>query len=77
MYTLQLRFGVVNKHMSNTNVFEHSGKVYTIAENYVPQEVDISTLETICDWDVNGAWDRPFTSHPKVRSSWFFSIANL
>ncbi|XP_004292849.1 PREDICTED: carotenoid 9,10(9',10')-cleavage dioxygenase 1-like [Fragaria vesca subsp. vesca] len=64
-----LRFGAVNKHMSNTNVFEHSGKVYTIAENYVPQEVDISTLETVCNWDVNGTWDRPFTSHPKKAPS--------
>ncbi|KAM5572722.1 carotenoid 9,10(9',10')-cleavage dioxygenase 1-like [Rosa sericea] len=60
-----LRFGTVNKHMSNTNVFEHSGRIYSIAENYLPQEVDISTLETICDWDVNGTWDRPFSSHPK------------
>ncbi|KAL6220132.1 hypothetical protein ACLB2K_007889 [Fragaria x ananassa] len=61
-----LRFGAVNEHMGNTNVFEHSGKVYAIAENYVPQEVDISTLETVCNWDVNGTWDRPFTSHPKI-----------
>ncbi|XP_004300716.1 PREDICTED: carotenoid 9,10(9',10')-cleavage dioxygenase 1-like [Fragaria vesca subsp. vesca] len=60
-----LRFGEVIKHMSNTNVFEHSGRFYSIAENCLPQEVDILTLETGCDWDVNGTWDRPFTSHPK------------
>ncbi|KAJ7958564.1 carotenoid 9,10(9',10')-cleavage dioxygenase 1-like [Quillaja saponaria] len=59
------RFGVANKHMSNTNVFEHAGKVYAITENYLPIEIDISTLETSSVWDVNGAWNRPFTSHPK------------
>ncbi|KAF8400856.1 hypothetical protein HHK36_014159 [Tetracentron sinense] len=60
-----LRFGTVTKHISNTNIFEHSGKVYTIAENYLPQEIDIFTLETYNDWDINGSWDRPFSSHPK------------
>lgn len=61
-----MRFGIANKIFSNTNVFEHSGKVYSAAENYVPQEIDILTLETKQNWDVNGAWDRPCTSHPKV-----------
>ncbi|KAL6212556.1 hypothetical protein ACLB2K_017774 [Fragaria x ananassa] len=60
-----LRFGTVNKRTSNTSVFEHSGKFYANDETYVPQEVDISTLETVCNWDVNGTWDRRFTSHPK------------
>lgn len=65
---VQLRFGMVNKHMSNTNVFEHSGKVYVIAENYVPQELDLHTLELLADWDFNGTWNQPSTSHPKVNS---------
>ncbi|KAJ4830753.1 hypothetical protein Tsubulata_020784, partial [Turnera subulata] len=60
-----LRFGKVHKHISNTNVFEHSGKLYSIAENHMPQEIDIFTLETLGNWDINGAWKRPFTSHPK------------
>ncbi|KAK8550458.1 hypothetical protein V6N13_118976 [Hibiscus sabdariffa] len=60
-----LRFGKPYKNMSNTNVFEHSGKLYSIAENDLPQEIDIFTLEALGDWDVNGAWNRPFTSHPK------------
>ncbi|XP_029127782.1 carotenoid 9,10(9',10')-cleavage dioxygenase 1 isoform X2 [Cajanus cajan] len=60
-----LRFGKVNKYISNTNVFEHSGKFYSVAENHIPQEIDIFTLKTLKNWDVNGAWDRPFTSHPK------------
>lgn len=47
-------------------MFEHSGKLYSVAENYVPQEIDILTLETRRNWDVNGAWNRPFTAHPKV-----------
>ncbi|XP_059641984.1 carotenoid 9,10(9',10')-cleavage dioxygenase 1-like isoform X2 [Cornus florida] len=60
-----LRFGKVNKDFSNTNVFMHSGKLYSVAENDLPQEVDILTLETLGNWDVNGAWNRPFTAHPK------------
>ncbi|GKV44875.1 hypothetical protein SLEP1_g52016 [Rubroshorea leprosula] len=60
-----LRFGTENKHVSNTNVFGHSGKFYASAENFLPQEIDIFTLETVDSWDVNGAWTRPFTTHPK------------
>ncbi|GLU01446.1 hypothetical protein SLE2022_187530 [Rubroshorea leprosula] len=60
-----LRFGTENKHVSNTNVFGHSGKFYASAANFLPQEIDIFTLETVDSWDVNGAWTRPFTTHPK------------
>ncbi|XVF35450.1 hypothetical protein REPUB_Repub18cG0147100 [Reevesia pubescens] len=60
-----LRFGKINKESSNTNVFEHAGKMYSIAENHKPQEINIITLETLHDWDVSGAWNRPFSSHPK------------
>ncbi|MFQ6657755.1 hypothetical protein Gotur_027298 [Gossypium turneri] len=60
-----LRYGKVNKEISNTNVFEHGGKMYSIAENHKPQEINILTLETLNDWDVNGGWNRPFSSHPK------------
>ncbi|MBA0865616.1 hypothetical protein Goshw_013785, partial [Gossypium schwendimanii] len=61
----QVRFGKPLKNISNTNVFEHSGKLYSIAENNLPQEIDILTLEALGDWDVNGAWNRSFTAHPK------------
>ncbi|RDX64863.1 Carotenoid 9,10(9',10')-cleavage dioxygenase, partial [Mucuna pruriens] len=64
-YTVYLRFGKLNKEYSNTNVFEHSGKFYSITETHMPQEIDIFTLNTLKYWDVNGAWNRPFTSHPK------------
>ncbi|KAL1833221.1 hypothetical protein ACET3Z_002872 [Daucus carota] len=60
-----LRFGKVNKIISNTNVFEHSGKYYSVAESDLPQEIDIQTLETLGEWDLGGTWNRPFTSHPK------------
>ncbi|XP_059639101.1 carotenoid 9,10(9',10')-cleavage dioxygenase 1-like [Cornus florida] len=60
-----LRFVKVNKDFSNTNVLMHSGKLYAVAENDLPQEIDILTLETLGNWDVNGAWNRPFTAHPK------------
>ncbi|KDP34146.1 hypothetical protein JCGZ_07717 [Jatropha curcas] len=61
----QMRYGNVNKYLSNTNVFEHGGKFYSIAENHIPQEIDIFTLNTLGNWDVNGCWNRPFTSHSK------------
>ncbi|XP_076959741.1 carotenoid 9,10(9',10')-cleavage dioxygenase 1-like [Bidens hawaiensis] len=60
-----MRFGTVNKHLSNTSIFEHSGKFYAAAENHLPQEIDIRTLNTLGSWDVNGSWKRPFTAHPK------------
>ncbi|CAK7353224.1 unnamed protein product [Dovyalis caffra] len=60
-----MRFGKVNKDLSNTNVFEHSGKFYSIAEHHIPQEIDIFSLQTLGDWDINGSWHRPFNSHPK------------
>ncbi|KAK3023690.1 hypothetical protein RJ639_044300 [Escallonia herrerae] len=57
-----LSFGIVNKILSNTNVFEHAGKYYSVAENYLAQEINISGLETLGNWDFGGAWGRPFTS---------------
>ncbi|KAI4380898.1 hypothetical protein MLD38_007035 [Melastoma candidum] len=59
-----LRFGMANKLICNTNVFEHAGMVFSISENQMPQEIDIETLKTLGEWtDQN--WNRPFTSHPK------------
>lgn len=60
-----MRFGTVNKLISNTSVFEHSGKFYAAAENHLPQEIDIQTLNTLGTWDVDESWNRPFTAHPK------------
>ncbi|XP_071727781.1 carotenoid 9,10(9',10')-cleavage dioxygenase 1-like [Rutidosis leptorrhynchoides] len=65
-YLLNLmRFGMFNKLLSNTSVFEHSGKFYSAAENHMPHEIDILTLETLGTWDVDKTWNRPFTAHPK------------
>ncbi|XP_059277570.1 carotenoid 9,10(9',10')-cleavage dioxygenase 1-like [Lycium ferocissimum] len=61
-----LRFGVINKYLSNTNVFEHANKYYSIAEDHMPQEIDINSLQTLGNWNAaSGSWNRPFTSHPK------------
>ena len=59
---------MVNKKTGSTNIFEHSGKLYAVSENHLPLEFDPLTLETMEEWGVNGAWDRAFTSHPKVLS---------
>ncbi|KAI3791989.1 hypothetical protein L2E82_05857 [Cichorium intybus] len=65
-YLLNLmRFGTVNKLLSNTSIFEHSGKFYAAAENHLPQEIDIQTLNTLGTWEVDKSWNRPFTAHPK------------
>ncbi|KAM0910752.1 hypothetical protein ACQ4PT_013944 [Festuca glaucescens] len=61
-----LRFGKANKNISNTNVFEHAGRVYAVAESHQPQEICLRNLETGNTWDIGGEWDRPFTAHPKV-----------
>jgi carotenoid cleavage dioxygenase-like enzyme len=61
-----LRFGKVNKDISNTNVFEHAGRVFAVAENHLPQEICIQNLDTRNTWDIGGEWDRAFTAHPKV-----------
>ncbi|KAL6344649.1 hypothetical protein AAG906_002555 [Vitis piasezkii] len=55
-----------SKKLSNTSIFEHSGRYYAVSENHQPQEIDIFTLETLEEWDLNRDWNRPFTSHPKV-----------
>ncbi|KAH1253042.1 Carotenoid 9,10(9',10')-cleavage dioxygenase 1 [Glycine max] len=41
----------VNKYISNTIVFEHSGKFYSVAENHFPQEINIFTLKTLRNWN--------------------------
>ncbi|XP_048133966.1 carotenoid 9,10(9',10')-cleavage dioxygenase 1-like [Rhodamnia argentea] len=61
----RIRLNAGNKFLCNTSVFEHSGKLYAIAENYLPHEIDSQTLETFGVWDFNGDWSRPCTSHPK------------
>ncbi|CAI0441373.1 unnamed protein product [Linum tenue] len=60
-----MRFGKVNKDLSNTGVVCHGGKFYSVAENHAAQEFDILGLDARGEWDINGAWDRPFTAHPK------------
>ncbi|XP_019184825.1 PREDICTED: carotenoid 9,10(9',10')-cleavage dioxygenase 1-like isoform X2 [Ipomoea nil] len=59
------RFGKMTKEYANTSCLIHSGRVYAITENHLPFEIDISTLQTLGSWDVNGGWTRPFTSHAK------------
>ncbi|KAL3746754.1 hypothetical protein ACJRO7_015656 [Eucalyptus globulus] len=61
----RIRLNAGNKFLCNTSVFEHSGKLYAIAENYLPHKINSQTLETFGVWDFNGDWNRPCTSHPK------------
>uniref|UniRef100_A0A0E0AUQ9 Uncharacterized protein n=1 Tax=Oryza glumipatula TaxID=40148 RepID=A0A0E0AUQ9_9ORYZ len=61
-----LRFGKVFRNMSNTGVFEHAERVFSVAENDIPYEIDLDSLGTLCSWVVDGQWNMPFTAHPKV-----------
>ncbi|KAK9130625.1 hypothetical protein Sjap_011112 [Stephania japonica] len=61
-----IRFGKTNKDNGNTSIFQHGKKVYTVAEDHLPYEINIANLDTYGSWDINGTWNRPFTSHPKV-----------
>ncbi|OEL32758.1 Carotenoid 9,10(9',10')-cleavage dioxygenase 1 [Dichanthelium oligosanthes] len=60
-----LRFGKAVKDSANTNIFEHAGRAFAITENHLPYEIDINNLNTLGPYNINGAWDQPFTSHPK------------
>uniref|UniRef100_J3MBI8 Uncharacterized protein n=1 Tax=Oryza brachyantha TaxID=4533 RepID=J3MBI8_ORYBR len=60
-----LRFGKPVKDSANTSIFEHAGRVFAAAENHLPYEIDINNLSTLEPYNINGAWDQPFTSHPK------------
>uniref|UniRef100_A0A0D9X788 Uncharacterized protein n=1 Tax=Leersia perrieri TaxID=77586 RepID=A0A0D9X788_9ORYZ len=62
----KLRFGKGNRNYSNTNVFQHAGRVFSSAENDNPHEIDLENLGTLCSWDVGGDWNMPFTAHPKI-----------
>ncbi|OAY54225.1 carotenoid 9,10(9',10')-cleavage dioxygenase 1 [Manihot esculenta] len=61
-----MRYGLPTKNYQNINAFVHSGKLYTTTDNYPALEIDMHTLESLDNWDFNGAWKGPFTSHPKV-----------
>lgn len=61
-----LRFGKVFRNISNTSVFVHAGRVFAAADNDMPNEIDLQSLDTIGSWSVGGGWLMPFTSHPKV-----------
>uniref|UniRef100_A0A0D9WM78 Uncharacterized protein n=1 Tax=Leersia perrieri TaxID=77586 RepID=A0A0D9WM78_9ORYZ len=64
-YATLLRFGKPVKDSANTSIFEHAGRAFAVTENHLPYEIDISNLSTLGPYNVNGAWDQPFTSHPK------------
>ncbi|KAM0887592.1 hypothetical protein ACQ4PT_028922 [Festuca glaucescens] len=61
-----LRFGKMIRNMSNTSVFVHAGRVFAAAENDMPNEIDLQSLDTIGSWSIGGDWHMPFTAHPKV-----------
>ncbi|KAK3128457.1 hypothetical protein QOZ80_6BG0461960 [Eleusine coracana subsp. coracana] len=60
-----LRFGKAVKDGANTNIFEHAGRAFAVTENHLPYEISINNLKTLGPYNVNGAWNQPFTSHPK------------
>lgn len=71
-----MRFGKPVKDSANTNIFEHAGRVFAIAENHLPYEINIDSLETLRPYNINGDWEQPFTSHPKVWNETFVYYNN-
>ncbi|CAL5046173.1 unnamed protein product [Urochloa decumbens] len=61
----KISFGKAVKDSANTNIFEHAGRAFAVTENHLPYEIDINNLNTLGPYSINGAWDQPFTSHPK------------
>ncbi|KAI5002036.1 hypothetical protein ZWY2020_026686 [Hordeum vulgare] len=57
-----LRFGKVMRSMSNTSVFMHAGRVFAAAENDIPHELNLQSLDTIASWSIGGDWILPFTA---------------
>jgi carotenoid cleavage dioxygenase-like enzyme len=60
---------VAGKNMgtANTNAIWHGGKLLILKEDSLPWEVDPDTLETIREWDYDGAVKAvSMTAHPKL-----------
>lgn len=62
------------KDSANTNIFEHAGRAFAVTENHLPYEINIDNLNTLGPYNINGDWNQPFTSHPKVYMIWQLSI---
>lgn len=50
------------------SVFVHAGRVFAAAENDIPHEMDLQSLDTTARWSIGGEWILPFTAHPKVHA---------
>jgi carotenoid cleavage dioxygenase-like enzyme len=57
--------GPPSKNVANTNVIRHAGRILCLWEAGLPIEVT-PALETIGTVDFGGAFDGPFTAHPKL-----------
>lgn len=56
----------ISRGLANTNVFYHGGKLYASKEDSPPILIDPDTLETIGEYDFEGALtSRTSTAHPK------------
>ncbi|MCW2391651.1 carotenoid cleavage dioxygenase [Sphingobium sp. B1D7B] len=53
--------------VSNTTPLVHGGKLFTLKEDSLPQQIDPVTLDTIGAWDFDGKYkSQTFTAHPKI-----------
>ncbi|OEL13442.1 hypothetical protein BAE44_0025539 [Dichanthelium oligosanthes] len=70
-----LRFGKPVKDSANTSIFKVAGRAFAISENHQPYEINVTNLDTIGPYDIDGSWGRPFTSHPKVNNDNLITIS--
>jgi carotenoid cleavage dioxygenase len=70
----ELDGGPSMKNVANTNVIRHAGRILCLWEAGLPTEVT-SALETVGAYTFGGAFDGPFTAHPKIDPATGFMYA--
>lgn len=58
---------VLMRQQHNTNVIHHAGRLFALAENARPFEIDARTLDPIGEYDLDGRMvTRAISAHPKI-----------
>ncbi len=58
--------GIPIKHTANTAMVHHAGRLLAMMEATGAYELRLPSLETVGEYDFDGAWPLPLTAHPKV-----------
>jgi carotenoid cleavage dioxygenase-like enzyme len=58
----------IEYNTANTHIIDHGGRLLALMEGAPPVEISYKTLETVGNFDFDGATSGPFTAHPKFDS---------